>query len=619
MLVDKISPYPQVVTTKAKQTNFLEALLRQICGECKTLRPTMLNDLLLLVTESDWALSTILDMEYIKPLEEYCEQTQPCDVPVALPKLLTLIGVLLTSWKASEGELDRICRSSIPSFFLKSTISTLPKNMINEIANCLLLWTSTLRSSSVFLAHHKTQFLAFIDHRENSESSFPHLTILARLCISPQLEVSKMTLKALTKRSKVDSETCTFLRTLKVPSGSTESSSELVPFAERLYSTLSELVSEMKSLFSESSPSDGTISALSTTLPDESPLLSGSSLLDVLCEGLFLLDSLLIKPEAIFEDILIGSHFVPLLKSTIIACLDLLERQKSESNCPPSDQTDTLIKILDWSWKCASDYIYNCHGLFNPIVESAFSDVPQLCSLLERTCCHSSPTHFSHLRMIINIDFCFPRLLPRMLEENLVERVINTSKTKTVQTSNGDFHLYLIWAINNLLWDPITITVNIIEWKRITKLQFDRVLKPAKQYLQFILQREELIPKAVSRNKDLSTRINSLLTRTLALERNLLENGEIVETGREECEVGWLVEKTNESDLGERLKRIRKDDVKMKMNAKSRWKKRVERLRESGHEDAVEGWLTQRDTTTRSEIVEYLESVGKESGMSVRL
>ncbi|KAK2957034.1 hypothetical protein BLNAU_8109 [Blattamonas nauphoetae] len=425
-----------------------------------------------------------------------------------------------------------------------------------------------------------------------------------------------MALQALSTRCKSYLETHEFLRTLKVPSGSTKRSSKRVPFTERLCSTLTEHVSEMKSLFAESSPSDGTVSALSATLPSESSILNGNDILEVLCAGFSLFDRLLIQPEAMFEDILIGHHFVPLLKSAIIVCLDLLERQESESNLSPASEIN-LIKILNRSWDRASDCLCNHRGLFSPIAESAFDD-PQLCSLLERTCRHSSPYHSCHLRMIINISSIHPHLIPRMLEENLVERVIDTTQPRAVPTSNADFHLRLIRTIFNLIWDPRNIAEDEEERKRIRMLQFERVLTPAKEYLQFILKREEFIPKAKSGNYDLPSRISRLSARTLALERELFEYGEIVETGREEWEVGWLVEKTNEKELGKRLKTIREDDVRMKKDEKSRWKKRVERLREAGHSDAMEGWLTRMDNETQSGIVEYLKRGSSESGMNVR-
>ncbi|KAK2947709.1 hypothetical protein BLNAU_17379 [Blattamonas nauphoetae] len=401
-----------------------------------------------------------------------------------------------------------------------------------------------------------------------------------------------------------------------VPSASTDSSSELVPFAGRLCSTLAELVSEMKSLFTESSPSDGTISALSATLPDEAPLLSENAVLEVLYEELSLVNSLLSDMDNNFEDILIKCDFVPLLKSTIITCLDLLEQQKSESDCQPSDRTHMLVNILNWSWDCASESICDSLESLCPVVESTFSDVQELCSLLVRTCCHFSSTNFSHLDMIINIGAYTPHLIPRLLEGNLVERVIETSKPMAVQTTHGSFHLDLIWVIVNLIWDPRFSIQNKEEQKRIRILQFERLLKPAKQYLQFILQREEFIPKDDTSDEDLPSIITDLLERTQLLERALFEDGEIVETGREEWEVGWLVEKTNENYLGERLEMIRLDDVRMKKRENARWKKRVERHREAGHEDAMEGWLMRRDEDTRSEIVEYIECVSAESGMN---
>ncbi|KAK2947087.1 hypothetical protein BLNAU_18010 [Blattamonas nauphoetae] len=514
-----------------------------ICGDCKPLRQKMLNTLLSQATYTDWALPAILDMEYIKPLEEYCEKTKPCDVPLALPKLLSLIG------KTSEDALDRICGSSIPSFLLKWMVLAKNDTVLTEIGNCLLLFTSTPRSSSAFLAHHKTAFLAFVDHCTNKEFSLPHITILAQLSFSPHLDVSKMALNALSSQSGSDSETYSFLRTLEVPSGSTDISSELVPFAGRLCSTLAEHVSEMKSLFAESSASDGTISALSVTLPSESPLLTGNTVFERIDEGLFLLHMLFIYTDIAFVEILIDGDFVPLLKSTIITCLDLIEHEKNESICPPSDRTDLAIRILNNCWDYTANSLGSSHKSLHRVCESAFCDVPQLCSLLERTCRHSSPTHPSHVRMIINISGALHHFVPRMLEENLVERVIDTFNPMVVPTTHRKFHMYLITAIINLIWNPKDIAQDNEERKRIRLLQLERVLKPAKQYLQFILQRDEFISKDGPRGKELPSQIPKLLEQTFILERDLLEGGEIVETGREEWEVGWLVEKTKENDI----------------------------------------------------------------------
>ncbi|KAK2955158.1 hypothetical protein BLNAU_9887 [Blattamonas nauphoetae] len=541
----------------------------------------MLKYLLVLVTESDWALSTILSLEYIKPLEEYCEQTQPCDVPIALPKLMSFIG------KSSEGELVHICKSSIPSIFLRWVVLIKNDNVLTELGNCLLLLTSTNRSSSTFLTHHKTQFLAFLDHVENSESSLPQVTILAQLYFSPHLKVSKIALQTLSSQSDSDSETCSFLQTLKVHSASNESSSELVPFAARLCSTL----------------------------PSESPLLSGKTALEVLCERTNLLKMCALVSSHLVQ-ILIDCDFVPLLKSTIITCLDLLDQEESGSICPPESRTDLLITILDSSWSCVAHCVGHSLESLLPVAESAFSDVPQLCSLLERTSCHSTPTNTSHLAMIINIGANLLQIVPRMLEEALIQRVIDTSKPMAVQTTQGGFHLGFIWAINNLVGDPRDITEDEEEQKRIRMLQFERALKPAKQYLQFILQREEFIPQDDSSNQDISAFISELLERTKLLERDLFEDGEIVETGREEWEVGWLVEMTDEEVLAQRLEVIYRDDEMMRRNEKERWKKRVERQREAGHEDALEGWLLRRDEETRSEIEEFVESESAENGMN---
>ncbi|KAK2946129.1 hypothetical protein BLNAU_18971 [Blattamonas nauphoetae] len=509
MDVKNILSHPQAGSMQTKHEICLEVFLSQICGDCERLRPTMLNTLLALATESDWALPTILEMEYIKPLETYCGQTQTCDISMAL--------------------------------------------------------------------------------------------------------------NALSKRSKSDLEARFFLQTHKVPSVSTDNSSELVPFAQRLCSTFAMNVSEMESHFIESSPSDETISALSATLPDKSPLFSGNAILERLCDELSILDAMLIKSDTTFQDILIDSNCVPLLKSTIIACLDLIEQLKTEMVFPQARRLGLLIRILSLSWDCASRCLRTFHKSLRPVLESAFSDAPQLCSLLERTCSYSSPTTVAHFRMIINFVVYLPHLVPRVLAENLVQRVIHASKPMAVPTTSGKFHHSLVWVIANLIIDSRKHTEDNEMRKRIGKLQYERVWTPAKPYLQFILPREEFIPNAASSDKDLPHQIARLLDEVYLLERELLKDGEIVETGREEWEVGWLVEMTNENLLAQRLVKIREDHEMMRMDEKERWKKRVERHRDAGHEDAMEGWLMRWDNDTRSEIEEYFERMRKDSGMNVSL
>ncbi|KAK2945167.1 hypothetical protein BLNAU_19906 [Blattamonas nauphoetae] len=523
MIVPYTSSHPPVDVERVKQIvcplssdiklnyfqNYLKVILSQICGESQAIRPMMLKDLLVLVTESDWVLSTIPYVEYIKPLEQYCGKAKPCDVP---------------------------------------------------------------------------------------------------------LQLAKYVLSALSNRIKSNLAVRSFLRNLTVPSASPETSSELVPFAGRLCSSLFAHVSQIKSLFTESSSVHPAISAHSATLPGESPLLTGNTVSAILCAKFSLLESLLLNSDITFEDILINWEFVPLLKSSIITCLDLLRQLKCESNSPSADRSTALIEILDRSWSCLASCLFKTHKTLFPVIESALSNVQQLFSLLERTCRHSSPNS-NHLRMIVNITAYLPHLIPHMLEENLVQRIINASKPMTVPTKNGAFHLSLISTFLNLIYS-YNITEDNEELKRIRLLQFERLLKPARDYLQFILHREEFILKDDSCNNDLPTIIGKLSFQTLVLERELLEDGEIVETGREEWEVRWLVEKTDEGSLEPRLKKIREDDVKMKRDEKERWKKRVWRQREAGHEDAMEGWLMRLDEETRSEIVDYLESVTVESGMN---
>ncbi|KAK2954277.1 hypothetical protein BLNAU_10776 [Blattamonas nauphoetae] len=476
------SSRPPVDIEKAKQ---------RICGDFQAIHPMMLKDLLVLVTESDWALSTIPDVDYIKPLEQYCEQAKPCDVP--------------------------------------------------HCSQCAL-HTMQVRSR--------------------------------RMLLPPKTH-------------------CAFC------------------FENKF---LGAYVSQIKSIFTEPSSSHPAISAHSARLPAESLNLTENTVLVILDKEFSLISSLLYNSDLTFQNILIDFNFVRLLKSFIIISLDLLRKLKCESISPSADRSAALTRIINWSWSCAASAVYHGWDSFHPVIESTFSDIPQLCSLLERTCRHSSP-NYQHLRMVINLTTHLPHFIPHMLDENLVQRIINASKPTTVPTKNGSFHLNLINTFLNLIWN-FNITEDNEERKRIRKIQFERVLKPARDYLQFILQREEFIQNDGSNNLDLSTLITNLLDRTLVLERELLEDGEIVETGREEWEVGWLVEKTNEESLDTTLKKIREDDEKMKRDEKERWKKRVERHQEAGHEDVMEGWLLRLADETRSEIVGYLESVIWESGMN---
>ncbi|KAK2954238.1 hypothetical protein BLNAU_10737 [Blattamonas nauphoetae] len=325
---------------------------------------------------------------------------------------------------------------------------------------------------------------------------------------------------------------------------------------------------------------------------------------------------MLTKSDSTFQKILIDYEFVPHLKSTIVTCLDLLRQEQSESNSPPANRSATLTRITNQLWYYAHSCVYESGNSFHPAIESVFSNIPQLCSLVERTCHHSPPNYLSHIVMLMNLTVTFPAFLAQVLEENIVQRVINLSKPMAVPTTNGSFHLNLVCTIVDMLQNPQNLTEDQEERKRIRKLEFERVLRPAKHYLHFVLQREEFIPKNDTIDEDLPTEIGNLLKRTLWLERELMKDGEIVETGREEWEVGWLVEKTDEESLDPRLEWITKDDVKMRRDKKERWKKRVKRLREAGHEDAMEEWLTRLNGETLSEIYWYLESVSEESGMN---
>ncbi|KAK2944394.1 hypothetical protein BLNAU_20696 [Blattamonas nauphoetae] len=406
-------------------------IIRRISGDCISLRPVMLNALLVLVKEDDWNRSAIRGMNYLQAVERYCEMTSGDAVPRTLPELLCVLG------RSSEDELDRICQSTIPSFLLESMLVTKNTTMITEIGYCLLLMTSTLRSSSTFLAHHKPKYVAFVGHCartlpmcryvtiEYKLDSFPHLPILSHLCFSPHPQISALPLNVLFRSSDVY-ETREFLQKLNVPSVSTEWWSKSVPFAEQLCGKLAEHVSQMKSHFTESAPDDPTISSLSPTLPEESPLLFRNAVLEMLCEG--------------FSLILLDNNLAPLLKSTIIACLDLLDFTNTEPNGAPPGQTDLLVKIIDWSWKSTTKCLYTVYKEPQQVFANTFSDVSELCSLLVRTCRHSLPACPAHLEMIDIIRSELPDMFPRLLEEDLVHRVINASQPTTFPDQAGLVH-----------------------------------------------------------------------------------------------------------------------------------------------------------------------------------
>ncbi|KAK2958841.1 hypothetical protein BLNAU_6090 [Blattamonas nauphoetae] len=418
--------------------------------------------------------------------------------------------------------------------------------------------------------------------------------------------------------TSTDYETHDFLQNLKGPSVSTESCSKPDTFVGRLCGTLTEHVSQMKALFTESTPNDPTISSLSTTLPKESQLLFRNAVLEKLCEGFSLIGNLLVGYEPIFEESLITCDFAPLLKSTIVTCLDLLDLTKNGLNCVPPGQTDLLVQIIDSSWKSTTRCLMSRYSTLPRLVGNTFSDASELCSLLERTSRHSPPTCPAHLEMIAILRSKLPFLVPRTVEEKLVQRLIDTSKPVEVSTAHGLFHTTLINAVEQLVGRLRRTKQHREEWKRVRQLQFERVLKPAQAYLRFVLQREEFVPNDGSNDTDLPTQITNLLMHTILLERDLVEFGEIVETGREEWEVVWLVETNSQKSLAQRLKSIGEDDERMKRDEKQRWKKRVVRRREVGHEDAMEGWLMKTDRGNRTMIVKYLENEGEESGMNTQ-
>ncbi|KAK2953403.1 hypothetical protein BLNAU_11689 [Blattamonas nauphoetae] len=349
---------------------------------------------------------------------------------------------------------------------------------MTEIANCLLLWTSTPRSYSTFLARHKPKVLAFLDHFASHEPSIPHGMILAHLCFSPQLDVSTRALKVLYKPWNSKSKIRSFLQTHKVPSGSTEQSSELVPFASRLCSTLTAHASRLKSLLTKSS------------------LHIGNAVLEMIGEGFSLIYSLALHGTNSIESILTKSRFIHHLKSTIVTCLDLIEQTNNGSSDSPSSQTDMLYKVVDRLWNCAIVWIWCTNSVLPRVFMGAFFYVPDTCSLLERTCHHSEQAPRWHHFKFLNAYICyFVDNVPRLLEANLVERMLDRSQPMKVPIAHGEYHYDLIDALFEFFKKSRLDLFTEDEREQIRKLQFERVLQPARPYLKFLFLREEFIPK----------------------------------------------------------------------------------------------------------------------------
>ncbi|KAK2941050.1 hypothetical protein BLNAU_24041 [Blattamonas nauphoetae] len=166
MLVDEPPVHTNIDEEKAKQT---------ICGDRILLRSAMLNSLLTLVTESDWALSTILDVEYIKPLEQYCEQTQPGDVQITLPKLLFLIEIALTA-------LSTECKSDFAtrSFLRKLEVSYPSTDSSSE----LVLFRTAVYNTGRACFRNQTTLHGILTFGWNCLCSQPHFP--KNHCFSPE-------------------------------------------------------------------------------------------------------------------------------------------------------------------------------------------------------------------------------------------------------------------------------------------------------------------------------------------------------------------------------------------------------------------------------------------------
>ncbi|KAK2957959.1 hypothetical protein BLNAU_7135 [Blattamonas nauphoetae] len=130
----------------------------------------------------------------------------------------------------------------------------------------------------------------------------------------------------------------------------------------------------------------------------------------------------------------------------------------------------------------------------------------------------------------------------------------------------------------------------------IRNVQIQRVIHPAKQYLNFVfLQEEFLITRHPDIGYELPSLIRNVLKALMSIERD---------AAKTQKEVILL-------DIGE-------DDRKMMAEEKKRWKQREERLRQAGHEDAVDAWM-KREIQPSTEIGKYIRSVTMIRGEAVLL
>ncbi|KAK2963831.1 hypothetical protein BLNAU_1400 [Blattamonas nauphoetae] len=684
---------------------------------------TTLDVLSVVASETDWGLNVVLKHAPIHSIEQLCKKMPLSNCPVCSsfrdrssalsPKTAA------ADWcgMSSEDENVRICESSIPSSLLVRFVPNRNEHVRTAIGKCLLLMTSTPRSSSAFLSRHEASFRATLEEIEDSGLSQLFLESLAAIMFSPNTTVIALVCQSLDRHARRRVIAASFLARhtlLFTLAGPPENP---IMFTERLIETLSDHLSRLHSLLADSTTQPNmlveestfehicrltdfvvcgrsllgheshhehrTESGITQTmvsifkvclnliksstipthtsspleeshtmrphdvwvlvtsrisffdslhLPDAAfaglfvsavdiglhamkDLVSSSTplsdatvtalrhILEIVSSGLGSLFRRLDKSATHFQQVclvslsfsskvLILQKIIPLVKAAIPTCLEL---HSHVANTPANQQEGlnaTINSALTMSWKIITRSLDTSMYVLHPAVESAFSNGSDMFSLIERTSQQLNMNLLMSLLSLTNERLSSLRTVSIFLKETMIERVLTRVQPTTVPLADRTFHNHIVSLISDMTSDTVPFSWRSEARPSEPLLHFNRVVVPAKRYLMFVSQRDEY----VNDPSDAFVRqLNQILKYIILLEKELYYKGMIVETGREEWEVGWLVEMTNKEGLGERLHSMEEDE-EMRMYGKKRWKKRAERLRQAGLDDALEARLTPHET-----------------------
>ncbi|KAK2945765.1 hypothetical protein BLNAU_19321 [Blattamonas nauphoetae] len=646
-ILETVSPgHPFKDEKETEQTTLVKLLVDISCDDPTSLTMTTLDVLFVVASETDWGLKVVLKHAPIHVFEQLCEKMPPSNCRLFLPKLLLLIGM------SSEDENVRICESSIPSSLLVRFVPTRNEHVRTAIGKCLLLMTSTPRSSSAFLSRHEASFRATLEEIEDSGLSQLFLESLAAIMFSPNTTVLTLVCQSLDRHARRREIAASFLARHTLLFTLAGPPDNPVMFTERLGETLSDRLSRLQTLLADSKtqpnklvegstiaqicwltefvvsgyslldylrkdqkPSKDTvmadcrfnpvlISAIDASLRATKDLVSTSTslssstvtslrhIVEIVTNGFGSLVYRLDKSDTHFRQVLITQRFFPLVKATITTCLHL----QSHVASIPADQkaglSATINSALTMSWKIITRSLDSSMKDLHPAVESAFADGSDMFSLIERTSQQLNTNLLMDLLSHTNGGSSSLRTVSIFLKENMIERVLTRVQPSTVPLADRAFHEHLLSLISNM-----SCGTALLSWRPEARpseplLHFNRVVVPAKRYLMFVLQRDEYV---YDPSDAFVSQLNQILKYIILLEKELHREGKDVETGREEWEVGWLVEMSNKKNFKERLHSM-EEDKEMRKKEKKRWKKRAARLRQAGLDDALEAWLTPRET-----------------------